>query len=53
MFPRGRPHKATEGDENELIDAGYLCINRLDWIGEAPLEPGFLSALEVGQSITR
>lgn len=46
LFPRGRPHSTTEGDENELIDAGYLCINRLDWIGETRLAAGFLSSLE-------
>ena len=46
LFPRGRPHSTTEGDENELIDAGYLCINRLDWIGEAPLTADFLSSIE-------
>ena len=42
IFPRGRSHAATEGDENSLIDAGYLCINRLNWYGETPLEKDLL-----------
>jgi 5'-nucleotidase len=46
LFPRGRPHSTTEGDENEWIDAGCICINRLDWIGEAPLTAEFLASIK-------
>ena len=49
VFPRGRPGGRSKGDENELIDAGYLCINSLDWMGEVRLEPDFLAS--VGESL--
>ena len=34
------------GDENSLIDAGYVCVNRLNWFGGTPLDTGLLSGLE-------
>lgn len=46
LFPRGRPHTSVEGDENSLIDAGYLCVNRLDWRVGAPLDVGLLELVE-------
>lgn len=46
VFPRGRPHTTTEGDENDLINAGYLCINRLNWFGDTRLDDGLLDSIE-------
>ncbi|MBB2973624.1 5'/3'-nucleotidase SurE [Mesorhizobium sp. RMAD-H1] len=35
IVPRGRAHATVPGDENDLIDRGYVCVNRLNWFGEA------------------
>ncbi|GHC70217.1 5'/3'-nucleotidase SurE [Limoniibacter endophyticus] len=45
IFPRGRPHTVLEGDDNGLIDAGKLTINRLNWFGQTPLEEAFVETL--------
>lgn len=45
IVPRGRAHASTSGDENDLIDQGNICINRLNWFGETPLEQDLLDAL--------
>ena len=50
IVPRGRPHTTTEGDENDLIDSGFLCVNRLNWYGEDPLTQEFLHLLEAEQA---
>jgi len=44
-FPRGRPRTTRAGDENEMIDAGYVTVNRLNWFGQSPLEQGLLDDL--------
>ncbi len=49
IFPRGRSHTTAEGDENSFIDAGHLCINRLNWYGETPLQSGLLDSFDAGQ----
>lgn len=46
VVPRGRQHASTEGDENNLIEAGHVCVNRLNWFGGTPLEDGLLGNLE-------
>jgi len=45
IVPRGRAHASAPGDENDLIDRGYICINRLNWFGETPLGRDLLDAL--------
>ncbi|MEI4484084.1 MULTISPECIES: 5'/3'-nucleotidase SurE [unclassified Phyllobacterium] len=45
IVPRGRAHTSEEGDDNDLIDRGYVCINRLNWFGEAQLDAGLLGEL--------
>lgn len=52
VVPRGRQHASTEGDENSLIDAGYVCVNRLNWFGGTPLDTGLLSGLEAATRAT-
>ncbi|WP_412050759.1 5'/3'-nucleotidase SurE [Hoeflea sp. Naph1] len=47
IIPRGRAHHATDGDENDLIDKGYACINRLNWFGQKVLEDSLLEQLSV------
>lgn len=46
IVPRGRAHTSEEGDDNDLIDRGYVCINRLNWFGEAQLDGALLEGLE-------
>ncbi|PRD44048.1 5'/3'-nucleotidase SurE [Phyllobacterium phragmitis] len=45
IVPRGRAHASTSGDENDLIDQGNICINRLNWFGETPLKQKLLELL--------
>ncbi|KXF76459.1 5'/3'-nucleotidase SurE [Paramesorhizobium deserti] len=45
IVPRGRAHSSTPGDENDLIDRGYICVNRLNWFGETGLEDEILERL--------
>lgn len=45
MVPRGRAHAASDGDENDLIDQGYACINRLNWFGQKALDASLLEQL--------
>jgi 5'-nucleotidase len=46
IFPRGRAHVTTPGDENAAIDAGFATVNRLNWFGETRLADGFVEALQ-------
>ncbi|MET3646713.1 5'/3'-nucleotidase SurE [Phyllobacterium ifriqiyense] len=46
IVPGGRAHTSEEGDDNDLIDRGYVCINRLNWFGEAQLDGALLEGLE-------
>ncbi|MCY0094265.1 5'/3'-nucleotidase SurE [Hoeflea ulvae] len=45
IVPRGRSHAASEGDDNHLLDSGHVCINRLNWFGQKPLEDSLLAQL--------
>lgn len=45
IIPRGRSQDTTPGDENDLIDSGHVCINRLNWFGQTLLEPAQLASL--------
>ena len=45
IVPRGRDHSSTEGDENNLIDTGHVCVNRLNWFGEGLLDGRFVKEL--------
>ena len=45
MVPRGRPHSSSEGDDNDLIDRGFICINRLNWFGETVLNESLIKSL--------
>lgn len=45
IVPRGRAHDSSHGDENDLIDRGYACINRLNWFGQKGLEDSLLRQL--------
>lgn len=45
IVPRGRAHSTEAGDENDLIDSGNVCINRLNWFGQAGLDQDFLARL--------
>lgn len=45
MVPRGRPHSTQTGDDNDLIDSGYICINRLSWLGETLLNESLIKSL--------
>jgi 5'-nucleotidase len=44
IVPRGRPHSSNAGDENNLIDSGNVCINRLNWFGETAFDIQSLDA---------
>lgn len=46
VVPRGRSHGSVTGDENDLIDRGNVCINRLCWAGQLPLTPAMLASLQ-------
>ena len=43
--PRGRAHASEPGDENEVIDTGYVSINRLNWFGETRLDERFVGGI--------
>ncbi|UVK56680.1 5'/3'-nucleotidase SurE [Mesorhizobium sp. AR02] len=43
--PRGRAHASELGDENAVIDAGFVSINRLNWFGETQLDERFLGGI--------
>ncbi|RVA54361.1 5'/3'-nucleotidase SurE, partial [Mesorhizobium sp. M7A.F.Ca.US.001.01.1.1] len=43
--PRGRAHDSQPGDENDVIDAGFISINRLNWLGETRLDERFLDGI--------
>ena len=45
IVPRGRDHYSSEGDENNLIDLGHVCVNRLNWFGESKLDQSFVDKL--------
>ncbi|MGH7004533.1 MAG: 5'/3'-nucleotidase SurE [Alphaproteobacteria bacterium] len=45
VVPRGRAHASEAGDENDMIDRGHVCVNRLNWFGESKLDPAFLAGL--------
>ncbi len=46
VVPRGREHAATPGDENSLIDAGFVTINRPTWLGEKRLDEPFIAGIQ-------
>jgi len=45
VFPRGRTHATTPGDENEAIDSGFVTVNRLNWFGQTRLDEPFVATL--------
>lgn len=45
MVPRGRAHSTQTGDDNDLIDRGFICINRLNWFGETLLNENLIKDL--------
>ena len=45
VFPRGRAHASTPGDENSRIDAGMATINRLSWVGGSALDATLVERL--------
>jgi len=46
IIPRGRAHSASDGDDNDLLDRGNVCVSRLNWFGQTPLDDGSLFALK-------
>lgn len=46
IIPRGRAHTACEGDDNDLLDQGNVCISRLNWFGEMTLDKQTLADLK-------
>lgn len=44
VFPRGRAHATTPGDENDAIDKGFVTVNRLNWFGETRLPGAFVDS---------
>ena len=46
VVPRGRAHVTEPGDENSVIDAGFVSINRLNWFGETRLDDPLLAAIQ-------
>lgn len=46
VVPRGRAHTTEPGDENSVIDAGFVSINRLNWFGETRLDDPLLAAIQ-------
>jgi 5'-nucleotidase len=48
VFPRGRAHATTPGDENDAIDSGFVTVNRLNWFGGTRLDDGFVQGLGRG-----
>jgi 5'-nucleotidase len=47
VFPRGRSHATTPGDENDAIDSGFVTVNRLNWFGATRLDDGFMATLQL------
>jgi 5'-nucleotidase len=45
VFPRGRSHATTPGDENHAIDSGFVTVNRLNWFGQTRLDDAFVETL--------
>lgn len=45
IVPRGRPHSSSEGDDNDVIDRGFISVNRLNWFGGTLLDDHFIKAL--------
>jgi 5'-nucleotidase len=45
VFPRGRSHATTPGDENDAIDSGFVTVNRLNWFGQTRLDDAFVETL--------
>lgn len=45
IVPRGRDHKANDGDDNDLLDRGNVCVSRLNWFGETVLSQQSLASL--------
>lgn len=45
VFPRGRAHASTPGDENSRIDVGMATVNRLGWAGQNALDPALVERL--------
>ena len=43
--PRGRAHATQSGDENDVIDAGFVSVNRVNWFGETRLSDSFMDSL--------
>jgi 5'-nucleotidase len=46
VVPRGRGHATTAGDENSVIDAGFVTINRPTWLGETRLDEHFMTGIQ-------
>lgn len=46
VVPRGREHATTDGDENSLIDAGFVTLNRPTWLGETRLDEHFITGIQ-------
>ena len=44
-IPRGRPHTTSKGDENDVIDSGFVSVNRVNWFGETRLSESFVADL--------
>ena len=49
VVPRGREHATTTGDENSLIDSGFVTINRPTWFGQTPLDKHFITGIQPDQ----
>ncbi len=46
VVPRGRQHATVDGDENSVIDAGFITINRPAWFGETRLDEHFITGIQ-------
>jgi 5'-nucleotidase len=45
VLPRGRSHATTPGDENSVVDGGFVSINRLNWFGQTRLGDELVASL--------
>ncbi len=45
LVPRGRAHTARDGDDNDLIDRGNVCVSRLNWFGQTVLDAQNLAVM--------
>lgn len=43
IVPRGRSNATSAGDDNNMIDSGFVCVNRLNWFGETAFTPESLN----------